>query len=562
MEAPSPSLQERYALAASLTLGRRDASLLHGPVQAQWAPDGRHFWYASRDAAGPCWQLVDVEARCKRPLVNPSALAGALGQALGKTIEPGALALSALSFDAASSNVSFATEGALWSWQGESAALARLGAAFGPEEDVAPSGDAAVSNAGPNLRLRRADRRDQPIALTDDGEPWRVQTILHIDEAGRQILFTASRREPGVDPYFRAAYRVNFDGGGLKLLTPEPAQHELIRPVATPAGWPAIVSPDGSYFIDNHSTVTSPPRSLLRDRDGAVLMTLEIADPGDAWPKALPPPEPFSVSALNPEALDGAGELWGGLYKPLDFDPSQRYPIVEVVYGGPQTAVAPKSWGAAAAAANGAEQLAALGFVVVIVDGPGTPFRSRAFQQDSYGHIESRGGLPDHVNAIRRLAVSRPWMDIDRVGIIGASGGGYATVRAMATFPDFYKVGVAMCGNHDQAGYIAGWGDRYQGPYDEALYATQANKTVASRIVGDLLLIHVDLDNNVHPALTMQLVDALIKADCNFDLLIVPNAMHSVFAMPYVQRRMFDHLVEHLMGVPPPRPRPKQSRTE
>ena len=205
---------------------------------------------------------------------------------------------------------------------------------------------------------------------------------------------------------------------------------------------------------------------------------------------------------------------------------------------------------------NVAEQLACLGFVAVIVDGPGTPSRSRAFQLEAYGRIESCGGLPDHVNAIRHLAATRPWMDLDRVGLVGGSGGGNATVRAMGTFPDFYKVGVAMCGNHDQAGYIAAWGERYQGLYDKGLYATQANKTIAAQIVGDLLLIHGDLDNNVHPAQTMQVVDALIQADRNFDLLIVPNAGHMLILLPYVQRRVFDYFVERLMGVAPPGPRP------
>jgi dipeptidyl aminopeptidase/acylaminoacyl peptidase len=282
-------------------------------------------------------------------------------------------------------------------------------------------------------------------------------------------------------------------------------------------------------------------------------MTLETADPGSAWPAALPLPEPFSVPALNAQALDGADELWGVLYKPMDFDPQVRYPVVEVIYGAPQTVVAPKTWGNNAYA-NVAEQLATLGFVAVIVDGPGTPCRSRAFQLEAYGRIESCGGLPDHVNAIRHLAATRPWMDLERVGLVGGSGGGNATVRAMGTFPDFYKVGVAMCGNHDQAAYIAAWGERYQGLYDESLYAAQANKTVAARITGDLLLIHGDLDNNVHPAMTMQVVDALIQADRNFDLLIVPNAGHMLILLPYVQRRLFDYFVERLMGQPAPRP--------
>jgi dipeptidyl aminopeptidase/acylaminoacyl peptidase len=757
------SLKERYALAATLALRKRDASLLHGPVQAHWAPDGRHFWYASQDAAGTCHWWVDVLARQKRPLFDSVALATALGRALGKAVAAGALPLAALRFDATTSRVGFSAEGQRWSWHGATLSLDSLGPAYGPEEAVAPDGDAAVSNVGPNLQLRTLGRMEAPSLLTDDGAPdwgygdftdfllqvdrrlqpapqkpgvlwspdsqrfavmrvdlrqvafnhvlqsvppegarprlhsyrypmpgdaergraelwffdrhggrvraqldplecsgfthlaqgcgrwsddgrhfdlidhsrdgrtmtlwriatadgsarvlieeqgpvvlpapalmerpmfqlladgrliwwtqrsgwghlvmvspdggvqaitegpWLVRSILHVDEARQEILFAASGREPGIDPYLCAAYRVAFDGSGLRLLTPEPAQHEFVRHDSAPGG-PAIASPDGLHFVDNHSTVTSPPRSVLRDRDGALLMTLEVADPGTAWPQALPLPEPFSVPALSPEILDGAGELWGVLYKPLAFDPGEHYPVIEVIYGAPQTAVAPKSWGNNLHA-NVAEQLAVLGFVVVIVDGPGTPYRSRAFQLDSYGRIESCGGLPDHVNAIRHLAATRPWMDLGRVGIVGGSGGGYATVRAMGSFPDFYKVGVAQCGNHDQASYIATWGERYQGLYGPTLYASQNNTTMAANITGDLLLMHGDLDNNVHPAMTMQVVDALIQADRNFDLLIVPNATHVLLLLPYVQRRTFDYFVERLMGQRAPRPAPPNEAT-
>jgi dipeptidyl aminopeptidase/acylaminoacyl peptidase len=758
METSAPSLKDRYAIAAALGVRKRDARLLHGPVQAHWAPDGQHFWYTTRDAAGTCHVLVDVQARRKQALFDALALAAALGDALGKSFEAGALPVTALSFDAKRSVIGFSAEGQRWSWRDEGSALQQLGPAFGPGEAVAPSGDAAVSNVGPNLQLRTLARMDVPTALTVDGEldrgygefteflhqvdwrlqpeaqkpgvlwspdsqrlavmrvdlrrvalnhlvqsvppdgvrprlhsyrypmpadaergqaelwfigqdghrvraqldplecsgfthlaqgycrwsddgrhfdlidhsrdctrmtlwridthdgsaralieeqgpvvlpapaimerpmfhvlndgrliwwsqrsgwghlylistdgvvqaitdgSWLVRSILHVDEDAKQILFAASGREPGVDPYLCAAYCVAFDGSGLQLLTPEPGQHEFLRYDAA-SGGPSIVAPDGKHFVDVYSTVTTPPRSVLRDRDGVVVVPLEVADPGGAWPAALPLPEPFSVPALIPEALDGASDLWGVLYKPLGFDPGRRYPVVEVIYGAPQTAVAPKAWGGNAYA-NVAEQLATLGFVAIIVDGPGTAYRSRAFQLEAYGHIERCGGLPDHVNAIRQLAATRAWMDLDRIGITGGSGGGNATVRAMGTFPDFYKVGVAMCGNHDQAGYIAAWGERYQGPYDDALYAAQANKEVAALIVGDLLLIHGDLDNNVHPAMTMQVVDALIRADRNFDLLIVPNAGHMLILLPYVQRRVFDYFVERLMGEAAPRPQP------
>jgi dipeptidyl aminopeptidase/acylaminoacyl peptidase len=377
--------------------------------------------------------------------------------------------------------------------------------------------------------------------------PWQVRGLLHVDEVRRTLLFTAGGREPGIDPYDSLAYCIDFDGSGLQLLTPEPAQHEFV------ASRPALddsnsVGPDGRHFVDTFSSVTTPPCSVLRDRDGAVRMTLETVEPAEGWPTAMPLPEPFCV-----KALDGTTDLWGVLYKPLGFDPAQSHPVIEVTYGAPQTAVVPKTWGSNVHGSV-AEQLAALGFVALIIDGPGTPYRSYAFQLASHGHVESCGGLTDHVQAIRQLAASRPWMDAERVGIIGGSGGGYATVRAMGTFPEFYKVGVSFCGNHDQAAYVAMWGEVYQGLYSEALYASQASAAVAANITGDLLLIHGEMDDNVHPAMTLRVVDALIKANRRFDMLLVPNADHLLIRLPYLQRRAWDYFVERLMGRPAPRP--------
>jgi dipeptidyl aminopeptidase/acylaminoacyl peptidase len=390
------------------------------------------------------------------------------------------------------------------------------------------------------------DRQGAATQITSG--PWQVRGLLHVDETQRNILFTAGGREPGIDPYFSLLYRIAFDGSGLALLTPEAAQHEFVanRPDADGAN---SVGPGGRFFVDTFSSVTTPSRSVLRDRDGAVLMTLEAADAGTEWPAAMPLPEPFSV-----KALDGTTELWGVLYKPLGFDPGERYPVVEVIYGAPQTAVVPKTWGSNVHGSV-AEQLAALGFVTLIVDGPGTPYRSHAFQLASHGHIESCGGPPDHVHVILQLASSRPWMDAQRVGIIGGSGGGYATVRAMGSFPEFYQVGVSFCGNHDQAAYVALWGETYQGLYSEALYAQQSSAAVAANITGDLLLIHGEMDDNVHPAMMLRVVDALIKADRRFDMLLVPNADHGLIRMPYLQRRAWDYFVEKLMGRAAPRSR-------
>jgi dipeptidyl aminopeptidase/acylaminoacyl peptidase len=394
----------------------------------------------------------------------------------------------------------------------------------------------------------------EPRAITQGA--WLVRGILHVDEAAQRIVFWASGVDPAADPYCCAAYSVSFDGSGLRPLSPEPGLHVFI--LAQPGGDGAgSMAPDGACFVDTWSTPVEPPISVLRDSGtGALLMALQTADAADSWPAAMPLPEAFSVPAPDAGALGGSDTLWGAIYKPPGFDPAQRYPVIDLIYGGVQTAVVAKGWGNSFHSAT-AEQLAALGFVVVMVDGRGTAYRSRAFQLASYGKVESCAGLSDHVHATRAIAASRPWMDLDRMGIAGGSGGGYATVRALGEYPEFYKVGVAVCGNHDQRGYTAGWSDRYQGlfdPQDEALFTAQDNTTLAARIHGQLLLIHGEMDDNVHPGLTLRVVDALIKADRNFDLLIVPNAGHGVIAGSSIQRRLFDYFVEHLMGEKPPRP--------
>jgi dipeptidyl aminopeptidase/acylaminoacyl peptidase len=366
---------------------------------------------------------------------------------------------------------------------------------------------------------------------------WQVRSLLHVDEDTGQVLFSAGGREPGMDPYLVQAYRVPLAGGEPMRLTPDVLQHELL-PLHPQPDAARSVSLDGRCFVDMGSSIDTAPRAVLRDADGQHLFSLWSTPAQEGWPAELPLAEAVSVT------LDGV-TLWGALYKPVGFDTAGTYPVVELIYGAPQTAVVPKSW-SGSHFSTVAEHLAALGFVVFCLDGPGTPYRSHAFQCASHGRLESCGGLPQHVAALRALGAERPWMDLQRVGIVGASGGGYAVVHAMAAFPDVYRVGVSMCGNHDQADYVAGWGDCYQGLYSEAAYATQASQAVAGRITGQLLLMHGEMDDNVHPVHTLRVADALIQAGRDFEMHIVPGAGHMLILLPWVQQRIWQFLQRHL----------------
>lgn len=366
--------------------------------------------------------------------------------------------------------------------------------------------------------------------------PWLVCAILHVDEANRWVYFTASGKESGEDPYLQHLYRVKLDGSDLQLLTPENANHEI--------GF----SPDGKYFIDSNSRVDQPTISVLRDANGKVVRELEQADISALTSKGWKPPEPFSV-----KAADGATDVYGLIYRPTNFDPARKYPVLDSIYPGPQILRTPKSFAGAAGDAYGqAQALAELGFVVITVDGRGTPLRSKAFHDYSYGKLGDAGGLEDHVAAIRQLAETRSYLDLNRVGIYGHSGGGYASVRAVLAYPDFYKVAVASSGNQDQRGYLAFWGETYLGPLEKDNYLEAANPTLAAKLKGKLLLAWGDMDDNVPPALELQLVSALIKANKNFDTLVLPNRNHGLSRDPYFIRRRWDYLVEQFLGVTPP----------
>ncbi|MCI0435095.1 MAG: S9 family peptidase, partial [Gemmatimonadetes bacterium] len=367
--------------------------------------------------------------------------------------------------------------------------------------------------------------------------PGPVLEIVRLDAASRKIWFMGAGREAGRDPYFQQLYRVDFDGRNVQLLTPENANHQV------------TLSPDGRWFVDTWSTPDTPPVTVLRDMQGRLVLTLERAEISKLLATGWTPPVPFTV-----KARDGTTDLYGLLYRPTNFDSTRLYPIVNYLYPGPQSgSVGSRSF---SAARGDKRALAELGFIVVEVDAMGTPSRSKSFHDAYYGNMGDNG-LPDQIATIRQLAERHPWMDIDRVGIWGHSGGGYAAVDAILRYPDFYKVAVSQAGNHDNRNYEDDWGERYQGllkrnPDGTTNYDNQANQLLAQNLKGKLLIAHGTLDDNVPPHNTMVVVDALIAANKDFDLILMTNRRHGFGNEPYMMRRRWDYFVKHLMGAEPP----------
>jgi dipeptidyl aminopeptidase/acylaminoacyl peptidase len=368
--------------------------------------------------------------------------------------------------------------------------------------------------------------------------PWAVGAIQYVDEPNQRLYFTARGRD-GEVPYYARLYRVNFDGGGLVLLTPEDANHEI------------SFAPSGRFFVDTYSRIEAPPVTLLRAApDGRVLRTLEEADVSGLVEAGWHPSQVFKV-----KARDGITDIWGVIDFPSDFDPANvnGYPIISHIYPGPQVGSV-GNWGFKAGGRDAA--LAQLGFVVVQIDHMGTPLRSKAFHDNYYGNFIDNG-IPDHIAAIKQLGARYPAVDLDRVGIFGGSGGGFASTDAILRYPDFFKVAVSRSGNHDNASYNIGWAEKYQGLLVRDTltgsdnFRASANKTYAANLKGKLLLIHGDLDDNVHPAMTIQLIDELIKANKDFDFIWGPDYPHGMLT-PYFVRKRWDYFVRHLLGVEPP----------
>lgn len=365
-----------------------------------------------------------------------------------------------------------------------------------------------------------------------------VTQVLHVDEKARKIYFLAVGKEPGRNPYFSHFYSINFDGSGQRLLTPENADH-----VVTP-------SPDGRYFVDVASTPTVPQTTVVRDSDGKLMASVEKQDISRLVATGWAPPTPFTV-----KARDGKTDLYGLMFKPTNFDASEKYPIVNHVYPGPQTGSCGSRSFNAARWDN--QALAELGFVVVCIDGMGTPWRSKSFHDFYYGNLGD-DTIPDQIAGMKQLAARYPFIDLERAGIYGHSGGGNATVSAMFHDPDFFKVGVAESGNHDNREYEDDWAEKWAGlevkhADGTSNYDSQANQNYAKNLKGHLLLAHGTMDNNVPMNNTLLVVDALIKANKDFDLLLIPGAAHAYGeATQYMARRRWDYFVRYLAGNVPP----------
>ncbi|CAN5684371.1 DPP IV N-terminal domain-containing protein [soil metagenome] len=381
-----------------------------------------------------------------------------------------------------------------------------------------------------HLYLYSAD--GQQITQVTAGQ-WLVRQVLWVDEHTRQVWFVAGGLVEH-DPYVRQICRIGLDGTGFTRLTDDHLDHNAVSP------------PEGGYLVDRASTPSQPPRSTVLDGDGQVLVELEA--PGTDKLEALgwSPPERFRATAA-----DGKTPIYGLLWRPHNFDPQKSYPVIEHIYPGPHVYRAGPSFNEIHFGEP--EAYAALGFAAVAIDGRGTAGRSKAFHDHSYGDMGNAGALDDHIAAIRELSHRYPWLDTSRVGITGQSAGGFAAARAVLKYPEFYRVAVAVSGNHDNGVNLAMWAEYYHGDVSDEGKQAISNIPLAANLQGKLLLIHGELDDNAHTHQTMRLVDALIKADKDFDMVIIPGAEHALIGRQhYFLRRTWNYFVSHLHGTEPP----------
>ncbi len=362
--------------------------------------------------------------------------------------------------------------------------------------------------------------------------PWYVREVLHVDEDARQIYFTANGMEVDEDPYLIRYYRINFDGTGLACLTPDEGNHT------------ATFSRDRKYLVDVHSLVDRAPEAAVRRvSDGSLVMPLEKADITKLTEAGWHAPEVFVA-----KGRDGKTDMWGIIVRPTNFDPNKKYPIIEYIYAGPGSHYVPKNF---STYNYNMTALAELGFIVVQLDGMGTSFRSKEFEDVCYKNLKD-AGFPDRKAWIRAAAEKYPYMDIDRVGIFGASAGGQESTTAVLLHPEFYKAAYSACGCHDNRMDKIWWNEQWLGYPLGDQYKDGSNVENAHLLSRPLMLVVGELDDNVDPASTMQVVDALIKANKDFELVVLPGVGHTM-GESYGEHKRFDFFVRHLMGVNPPK---------
>ena len=357
-------------------------------------------------------------------------------------------------------------------------------------------------------------------------------------EASGNLLFKANGKEKGKDPYYTFFYSVNKNGGAVKLLTPGDFDHQV------------EVSESGNFFVDNYSRVNTTPVSALYNSNGQLIMKLEEADLVAACSRRAI----NSRSLSKVKAADGITDLYGVLYKPFDFDSTKTYPIIEYVYPGPQTEAVNKSFGRSM---DRIDRLAQMGFIVVSVGNRGGhPSRSKWYHTYGYGNLRDYG-LEDKKVVAEQLANKYAFIDINRVGITGHSGGGFMSTAAMLVYPDFFKVAVSGAGNHENNIYNRWWSERHHGVKENISakgdttfnYQIARNSDLAKNLKGKLLIVTGDIDNNVHPANSIRMVDALIRANKRFDFVLLPGQRHAFGEMTeYFFWRMADYFSEHLLG--------------
>lgn len=356
-----------------------------------------------------------------------------------------------------------------------------------------------------------------------------VYGVEHFDSKNGTVWFMAGGVDPSRDPYQKYLYSVDIKGKNLRLLTSEEATHDV------------SISPNKDYFVDNYSSHKDPNIAVVRNlKNGKILMEVEKTDIDDLLKMGWKPAETFSMLAD-----DGKTTLYGTIIKPTNFDPTKKYPVIDGTYTGPHTIQAPKTF--SRSVLNMDLSLAELGFVVVNIDGRGSAYRSKAFHDVSYARLGY--GLVDHVYVIKKLAEKYSYIDAHRVGIYGHSAGGYDATRALLLFPDFYKVGVSSAADHDHRMEKVWWPELYQGFPVDSQYHNQSNVTNASKLKGNLMIVTGDLDNNVNPSATYKLAAELVKANKDFELIILPNNNHDTcYWNKYFLRKRWDFFVKHLLS--------------